>query len=190
MKRQTSIFVRGQLCIIAGVIAAVIALNLTAFAATVKVKGSEAGTFATANFSFDGAGPGLMDIYTGSDNIGGPFNDQAITEASVGTGSCKAPDGSTGTPYVPVYQIEVDTYHQGQLYSGGTVGSYCASNTGSVGATLTFSVFGGTGKFVNASGSITQKYTCLTLAAGQAAPSNSLALFGACQVTRTGSVTA
>jgi len=176
-----------KVSIMAGVIAAVIALNDAAFAGTVK--GSKAGTFSTANFSFDGAGPGLMAIYTGCDNIDGPFNNQRITEASVGTGMCTAPDGSAGTPFVPVYQIEVTTYHQGQLYSGGAAGSYCASNTtGSVGATLRFSVFGGTGKFTHASGSITQKYTCQTLAAGQAAPNGSLALFGGCQVTITGSV--
>jgi hypothetical protein len=134
--------------------------------------------------------PGLEDIYSGNDNIGGPFNGQELSQASVSTGSCTAPDGSAGTPFVLVHASEIDTYNQGQLLLDGTVGTECASNsTGSVSATLTLSVVAGTGKFVDESGSITQTFTCGVLAVGQAAPNSSLGLFGACQVTRTGSVT-
>ena len=43
-----------KVSIMAGVSVAVIALNYSAFAGTIKVKGSKAGTFSTANFSFDG----------------------------------------------------------------------------------------------------------------------------------------
>jgi hypothetical protein len=51
MKRQTGVFIRVQLSIMTGVIAAVIASDHTAFAGTANVKGSEVGSFVTANFS-------------------------------------------------------------------------------------------------------------------------------------------
>ncbi len=93
----------------AGVIAAVIGSNHTAFAATINVKGSEAGSFVTANFSYDGVTPALLGISAGHDNIGGRFNSQTISEAAVSTGSCTAPDGSAGQRFVLVHATGVDT---------------------------------------------------------------------------------
>jgi len=178
---------RAKLWIAAGVLAAVIASHHNAFAGTVNVKGSEAGSFVTANFSYDGISPALLAIYAGRDNVGGPFNGQEISEYSFTTGSCTAPDGSAGFPFVLVQADEVDTYHQGQLVStakGQADGKGCAGNTGITGAVLTLSVSYGTGKLANASGSITETFTCPTLAFNATS-----GIFGACQVTRTGSVT-
>jgi hypothetical protein len=156
-----------------GLAAAVIASN-NAFAGTAKVKGSEAGSFVTSNFSYDGVSPALEAFYSGSDNLGGPFNGQEIDEFALTTGTCTGPDGSAGEPFVLVEADEVDTYPQGQLIFGGkgsAAGTACAGDTGITGATLTLTVI------------------CPTIAAGQSAPSAVLGLFGACQVTRGGSVT-
>jgi hypothetical protein len=180
-----------RLSIMAGIIA-MIASNRKAFGGTVTVKGSDAGTFVTANFTYDGVAPAISITYAGSDNLGGPFTSQDIGEY-VGTGSsCTAPDGSAGTVFVLVQATEVDTYNQGQLYSTGTgaaAGSGCTSNTtGSFGLSETHSVIGGTGKFADASGSIAGTTTGKDLAV-PGSPPGSLGIFGAFQDVRTGAVT-
>jgi hypothetical protein len=59
-------------------IAAVIASNDKAFARTVNVKGSEAGTFVPSNFSYNGdAG---LTTYASRDNIGGRFIGQDLEQ--------------------------------------------------------------------------------------------------------------
>jgi hypothetical protein len=58
-----------KLSIMAGIIAAIAAAN-NAFAGTVKVKGSEAGTSVSVNFSFNGVTPANYSVFSGSDNIG------------------------------------------------------------------------------------------------------------------------
>ena len=178
-----------KLLVVAWVIAFIIVSNPAAFAGTVNVKGSDAGTFLTANFSYDGKGAAIEGDSSGSDNIGGHFKSKKLNEATFGTGSCTGPDGTTGIPATLVHADEVDTYNQGQLLLDGTVGTYCVIfSTHSILATFTLSVVAGTGKFANASGSITETFDCLGLAHGQAAPNYS-GDFGSCQVTRTGSVT-
>jgi hypothetical protein len=181
-----------KLSIMVGIIAAMIVLNHSAFAATVKVQGSNAGTFVTANFTYDGVAPAISITYTGQDNLGGSFTGQDIGEYSVTTRRCTAPDGSAGTVFVLVRATEVDTYNQGQLYSAGAgaaAGIGCESNTtGSFGLIETHSVMGGTGKFASASGSIMHKVTGKTLAA-PGSPPGKRGEFGAVQATRTGSVT-
>jgi hypothetical protein len=173
-------------------IIAVIASSHNAFAGTVAIKGREAGTFVTANFTYDGASNAGVATYTGDDNIGGPFSGQDLEEYSFTGGSCTAPDSSVGTVIVLVQATRTDTYNQGQLYAAGVGaadGTGCVSDTtGRVGATLTLSVTGGTGKFANTSGSLTTTITAQVLAA-PGSPPGSLGLFGARQVTRTGSVT-
>jgi hypothetical protein len=179
-----------KLSIMAGIIAAVIASNHNAFAETIKVKGSEAGTSVTVNFSFNGVTPANYSTFTGSDNIGGPFSAQQIADFSLDTGSGMAPDGSAGTVAVLIQSTEVDSYNPGQLYStgvGAAAGSGCLSNTTvSFGLTVILSVTGGTGKFANASGSLTYTETGTILAAPGSPGSG---LFGAFQATRTGAVT-
>jgi hypothetical protein len=177
---------------IVGIIAAAIASNHNAFAGSGKVSGREAGTFVTVNFTYDGASDAGLTTYSGDDNIGGPFHGQEIDEYSFTRTSCTAPDRTAGTAFVLVQANKVETYHQGQLYSaaaGAAAGTGCASDTtGSTSAIETFSVIGGTGKFANASGSLTITITAQVLAA-PGSPPGSLGLFGARQVTRTGSVT-
>jgi hypothetical protein len=175
--------------IMMGAIAALIASNQNAFGGTVKVKGSEKGASITVNFSFNGITPANYSTYAGSDNIGGPFSGQQIADFSLGTGSCTAPDGSTGTVAVLIQSTEVDSYNQGQLYStgvGAAAGSGCLSNTTvAFGVTVTLSIAGGTGKFANASGSLTYAETGTILAAPGSPGSG---LFGAFQATRTGAI--
>jgi len=178
-----------KLLIATWIIAAVIASNHKAFAGTVNVKGSEAGTFVPSNFSYNGDGDAGLTTYAGKDNIGGPFIGQDLEQYSFTGGSCTAPDSSAGSVFVLVQATGVNIYNQGQLYlagAGAADGSVCASNTtGSTRAILTFSVTGGTEKFANASGSITLTIVAQVLAFS---PSN-FGLFGSRQASITGAVT-
>jgi hypothetical protein len=166
--------------------------NPSAFAGTVKVKGSDQGTALTAKFSFDGVTPASSITFTGTDNLGGPFNGQDVGEYAATATSCTAPDGSAGTEFVLVQAKEVVNYNAGQLYSSGAGaadGLGCMSNTtGSFGLTETHSVIGGTEKFEDASGSITGKVIGQTLAAPGSPPGH-LGLFSGFQATESGSVT-
>jgi len=182
-----------KLVIVAGVIAIlIISSNPSAFAKTVKVKGSGQGTGLTSAFSFDGVAPASSIIPTGKDNIGGTSNNQDVGEYSVTASSCTAPDGTAGTAFVLVEARLVHNYNKDQLYSSGTAAagnSGCGSNTtGSFGLTETQSVIGGTGKFANASGSISFQVTGTTLAA-PGSPPGALGLFSGFQFTESGSVT-
>ena len=182
-----------KLVIGAGVIAIlIISSNPSAFAKTVTVKGSGQGTALTSAFSFDGVAPALSIISTGKDNIGGTFNAQDVGEYSFTATSCTAPDGSAGTKFVLVQAAAVTNYKSGQIYLSGTAAagnSGCGSNTtGSFGLTETSSVIGGTGKFANASGSITVTVTGTTLAA-PGIPPGKLGDFNTFQDTFSGSVT-
>ena len=181
-----------KLLIMVGVIAAVIASSHNGFAGTVAIIGREAGTFVTANFTYDGTSNAGWSTYKGDDNVGGRFTGQDLEEYSFTRSSCTAPDHSVGTVIVLVQATRADIYNQGQLYSAGVGaadGTGCVSNTtGRVGATLILSVTGGTGKFANASGSLRTTITAQVLAA-PGSPPGSLGLFGARRVTRTGSVT-
>jgi hypothetical protein len=182
-----------KLVIVAGVIAALmISSNPSAFAKTVTVKGSGQGTGLTSAFSFDGVTPASSIISTGKDNIGGTFNTQDVAEYAFTATSCTAPDGSAGTKLVLVQAAVVINYKRDQIYTSGTAAagnSGCASNTtGSFGLTETHSVIGGTGKFINASGSITFTVTATILAA-PGSPPGKLGLFSGFQDTFSGSVT-
>ena len=94
--------------------------------------------------------------------------------------------------FVLVKASAVINYEKGQVYSSGTAAadnSGCASSTtGSYGLTETQSVIGGTGKFANASGSITYTVIGNTLAV-PGSPPGKLGDFSAFQYTRSGSVT-
>jgi len=69
-----SLNVRPKLWVTLGLIVILAASNHDAFAGTVR--GHEAGTFVTVNFTYDGASNAGLATYTGDDNIGGPFSGQ------------------------------------------------------------------------------------------------------------------
>ena len=185
-----------KLVIGAGAIAIlIISSNSHAFGETVTVNGSGQGTDLTSAFSFDGVAPALSIVSSGKDNIGGTFKIQDVGEYSFTATSCTAPNGTAGTAFFLVQAAEVINYRHDQLYLRGTSAtgnSGCASSTtpgtGSFGLTETETVIGGTGKFANASGSI----TFTVVGNGLAAPGNppgALGSFGAFQYTTSGSVT-
>ena len=193
MKRQTGVLVIGQLSIIAGVIAALIGWNRTAFAETVSVKGSGSYTGVPVNFSFDGTGhPGnpsgaaAQELLTGHDNIGGPFTGENIGEYALDPStSCTAPDGTAGIRLELVEAVGAVAYNQGQLYFYGVgPGSGCISTSTAVFVlSETHTVLGGTGKFANASGSITMTQTGKVLGA-PASPG--FGIFTAASITEAG----
>jgi hypothetical protein len=181
-----------KIAVIAGVVVVLMASKPETFAKTKQTnKGSLSGTFVTANFSFDGVAPAMLVIFSGTDNVGGPFTGQEVGEYSLTGTSCTAPDGSEGTVFDLVQGVEVVTYEQGQLYNAGagaSAGSGCRSNsTGSFIVSQTHSVTGGTGRFVNASGTYGGISIGQTLAA-PGAPPGSFGVFGAFQGTESGSV--
>jgi hypothetical protein len=177
---------------IAGVVAALLALKPIAFAKTKQTNnGSLSGTFVTASFSFDGVAPATLVMFSGIDNVGGPFTGQEVAEYSVTGSSCIAPDGSVGSAFDLVQGVEVVTYQQGQLYTGGagaSAGTGCQSNTtGSFIVNQKHTVTGGTGRFVNASGTYGGTSIGQALAAPGTPPGRD-GIFGAFQGTESGSV--
>lgn len=157
----------------------------------IKYKGSGSDTFITAYFTYDG-GTAVVATSSGKDNLGGAYIDQCVSEVSATAGSCTAPDGSAGTLYNLVQSDCAGTYtgglYQGdQVYSTSTVGTDCISNTSaSHGGSSTYTVTGGSGKLVGASGTSTTTYTGVTLAAPQSPGGG---FFGAQQFTSVGSIT-
>jgi hypothetical protein len=181
-----------KIAVIALLIAALIGLKPIAFAEAKQTNnGSLSGTFVTANFSFDGVVPATLVSFSGNDNVGGPFTGQEVAEYSVTGRSCTAPDGSLGSVFDLVQSVEVVTYQQGQLYtagSGALAGSGCQSNTtGSFIISQKHTVTGGTGKFVNASGTYGGTSIGHALAAPGTPPGRD-GIFGAFQGTESGSV--
>ena len=184
-----------KLAVIGGAIALVVVLigsQPIAFAKTKQTNnGSLSGTFVTANFSFDGVEPAMLVAFSGTDNVGGPFTGQEVAEYSVTGKSCTAPDGSEGIIFDLVQSVEVVTYQEGQLYTAGagaSAGVGCRSNTtGSFTVSQTHLVTGGTGRFINASGTYGGISTGQALAA-PGTPPGSFGLFGAFQGTESGSV--
>jgi len=181
-----------KIAVIAGAVVVLIVSKPIAFAKTIQTnKGSLSGTFVTANFSFDGVTPAILVSFSGTDNVGGPFTGQEVGEYSVTRTSCTAPDGSDGTVLELVQSVEVVNYAQGQLYTAGAgafAGSGCRSNTtGSFIVNQTHSVTGGTGRFVNASGTYGGTSIGQTLAA-PGTPQGSFGIFGAFQGSEGGSV--
>jgi hypothetical protein len=181
-----------KIAVIASVIAILMASEPTTFAKTKQANnGSLSGTFVTATFSFDGTAPAMLVTFSGTDNVGGPFTGQEVAEYSLTGNSCTAPDGTDGSAFDLVEGVEVVTYQQGQLYTAGagaSEGVGCRSNTtGSFTVSQTHSVTGGTGKFINASGTYGGTSIGQTLAA-PGTPPGSLGVFGAFEGTESGSV--
>ena len=152
------------------------------------VKGSGAGTFVTANFSYDGLAPAVSTTQSGTDTVAGPFTRQTVAESKPTITACTAPDSTAGLQFDLVAADTVTTFNTGQLYASAVASPTnheCVSNTtGSFGGAQTYTVNGGTGKYATATGTVTSTFTGQILT-----PSGAKGIFGAEQFTSTGSVT-
>lgn len=130
----------------------------------VKVTGTSAGSFVTANFSFDGVEPGLLSIVNGSDT-NGAFGGQGYTEYVATGDTCTAPDKTAGDQYRLFGAWSVTSYKNSvQLVAGSKIGSECVStSTGVFGGTTTYTIAGGTGKYLGATGTGTDNFEGVVL---------------------------
>jgi hypothetical protein len=107
----------------------------------VKLKGSGVAYFATNNFSFDGNAPAELVVGNGKDNIGA-FTGQAEVEINpTSSGSCTAPDGTTGETFNVVGAASQVFYAKTTIVAYDTLGagSECVSlTTGQLSATATY----------------------------------------------------
>jgi hypothetical protein len=169
---------------------ALIALAPDASAKTISVSGSGTSTYVTVAFSFDGKANAVSGVSTGSDNVGGTFVGQSVTEYAVTATSCVAPDKTTGTVYDVVQNRGVKTYKKGQIFTsavGASDGTLCASNTtSSENGTVTATIFGGSGSYAKATGTETTTFTSELL--GDGTTDGGSGDFGATQFTLSGSV--
>jgi hypothetical protein len=143
------------------------------------------------NFSYDGEAndPLAVGNLSGHDNIEGKFVGQDYTEdASTSSGTCTAPDGTTGTDYPLVADNQINTYPSGdQLYLFFSTGHNCSSDTtASFGGDEDGTVIGGSGKLANASGPVHESYVGVNLSV-PAPPGFGYAV--PIQITITGTVT-
>jgi hypothetical protein len=162
------------------------------YAKTIKYKSSGAGTFVTANFSYDDAAFAGLFTASGKDNLGGAFTFQCVAEY-VATTSCTAPDSTAGTAFDLVQSdcaaqyVMRGPFQFSQVYStavGTSGGTECVSDTtGSLAGTANYTVTGGAGKLTGVSGSFTVTFKGKTLAAGP-----TLGFFGAETFTATGTI--
>jgi len=170
---------------------ALIAMAPDAFAKKpISVSGSGTSTYVTVAFSFDGHGDGISGVSTGSDNVGGSFVGQSVTEYVVTSTTCKAPDGMTGTVYDLVQSRAVKTYKTGQIFTtavGESAGTLCASDsTASENGSVTATIIGGSGSYSNATGTETTTFNAELL--GNGPTDGGSGVFGATQFTTSGSV--
>ncbi|HVN63964.1 MAG TPA: hypothetical protein VMT58_04965 [Candidatus Binataceae bacterium] len=121
------------------------------------------GADSSSNVSFDGSG--VAGQYTAEchTNIDGPGIKSGLAQnVSSSSGSCTAPDGTTGTQYNLLNRIAVTTSNKdgSQIISISNSGVECISNTTNVyGKTENWTISGGTGRFKNATGSGTETIT-------------------------------
>jgi hypothetical protein len=116
------------------------------------------------NLSYDGEVNLAVGNLSGYDNIEGNFvaqdyaEDNLIAEDNLRT--CTAPDGTAGTNYPLVGDIQINTYTSAdQMYMSFSTGNDCLSNTTpSFGGAQDGTVTGGTGKLAKASGPIHETY--------------------------------
>lgn len=128
----------------------------------VKYHASGGCTFINTGITFDGGvNYASESTCTGSDNFG-LFQSQLIS-ASFDTGtSCTAPDGSTGELYMHEFGTYTKTYtlFNDQWWADSFIGTFCVNYTTNVfGATNTWDVLGGTGRFTGATGTTDDKAT-------------------------------
>ena len=113
------------------------------------------------SLSYDGEVNLAVGNLSGYDNIEGNFVAQDYAEdALTSSGTCTAPDGTAGTNYPLVGDIQINTYTSAdQMYMSFSTGNDCLSNTTpSFGGAQDGTVTGGTGKLAKASGPIHETY--------------------------------
>ena len=149
---------------------AMICAAVPAEAASENLKGTSFLTFVSANFSYDGLAPANLNLARGQDNLGGRFSSQGVSEYTVGL-SCHEPDGSLGTEFDLLQLDSVNVYSDGQIFataSGPSAAHLCATAAGLIVGIATLRVTGGTGRFVNASGTLVVTFTGQVLVSGAA----------------------
>ncbi len=153
-----------------------------------KYKGSDAGSYVTVNFSFDGAAEATVTTYAGRDNLGGPFTGQSVAEYVDAKTTCSLPSGGTGEKYTLVGGMSATTYSGtlNQVYAYWTSAVLCVDlSTGAEAGSFTQEIIGGSGKLANVSGTATGTFQGQGLAA-PSSPGNGL--FGAVQTQLSGSI--
>jgi hypothetical protein len=153
----------------------------------IYVKGYAAGSFINTTFSFDG-GTDTLATYIGADTLGGEGVTQDVAEFYDSGDSCTATDGTVGEVFDLYEQVGVDTYVDGgQVYNFSDTGSECISlTTGVFNGSGSYIIFGGSGKFVGASGIIEAYFSGQELAVPSSPGSG---FFGSAQASYYGSVT-
>ena len=133
----------------------------------VNVSGTYGCSWLTSTIAFDGVNYASYNACTGHDNFGN-YNGQKIAaylaiDPSTGvpiTGPpCTAPDKTAGESLVLEFAEFVNTYNfkPDQIWGYSVTGSLCASNTtGSNDASTEFTILGGAGRFMGATGTVTQ----------------------------------
>jgi len=164
---------------------------------TVQIKGSSSGSFIRAWFRFESPGYALTSMFTGNNNLGGPFNGQNVTQyhfTNFRLGSCMYADGVQGYAFelVPVtgdiaIANGVLNYNQGQLFLRSTSSEGCMALAGLYWVNVDYDIVGGTGKFAAAAGTLHSTIQGAVLAAPSG--DGSLGQFGAFQEQHTGTAT-
>jgi len=169
---------------------------------THNIKGSSSGSFVTTDFTFNNSASALSSVFTGNNNLGGPFNGQNVTQyrflGSLVTPNCEYA-GIPGFKFdlvqvdaVPIagqiaYANGVLNYNQGQLFLLATSANGCMALTGLYTVSVDYDIVGGTGKFAGANGTLHSTIQGAVLAAPK--PNGSWGQFGAFQEQHTGSAT-
>jgi hypothetical protein len=130
---------------------------------TIKYKTKFAGSFINTAFSFDGSVQASITTFQGRSTAGGAFTGQSVTEYVDAGKTCTLPDGVTpGETYNLVGGITVGTYDAtlNQVYSYPSSATECLdTSTGAGAGQQTVTLFGGTGKYANVSGTETDNFT-------------------------------
>ncbi|MGA2411355.1 MAG: hypothetical protein ABSG46_13325 [Candidatus Binataceae bacterium] len=120
----------------------------------IYVKGYGAGDSVNTSFTFD-IGPDGLATTVGSDDLGGQNFAQGVSEYYDSEDTCTATDGTVGELLYLYEDIAVTTYlNGGQIYGYADYGTECVSlTTGVLNGSNPFLIFGGSGKFAQATGS-------------------------------------
>lgn len=175
--------------LLAGVVAVVLmfaAGGARAYTAKpIYLKAYGAGSFINTTFTFY-KGPDGLTTEIGADTLGGQNFSQTVSEYYDSYDSCWATDGTLGELYYLYEALGVTTYvNGGQIYAYANDGTDCISlTTGVSNGSGPVTIFGGSGRFAYAYGTVEGYFNDLILAA----PSP-YDLFGSVQTSVSGWVT-